>query len=512
MLDVLDVEATDVVRVILQFCRENGLESTFAALQEEAQVSLNAVESVNGFVEDIRAGRWEAVLQAATTISIPQPKLAALYEQIVLELVELRDGNSARQLLRNAEPLHWLATEAPDRYKHLELLSAKPYWDPREAYPEGSSRDGRRAAVADLLADEVTEAPPSRLLALIGQALKWQRLNGMLPKGGKLDLLRNAAPARMREEEERPTRTAKEISFGKKSHPEIVKFSPDGLWLVTGSSDGFIEVREPESGKLSKQLNYQAEDALMMHEAAVLCLDFTRDAELLATGCQGGTIKVWKLAAGQCVRRFAKAHEQGITCLAFARDSSQLVSGSFDGTARLHGLRSGKLLREFRGHTSYVNDVLWSSDGGRIVTASSDGTARVWEAKSAECVCTLRPPHPNASGTAALCSLALWPSNAEHIAICSKTAAVHLMSFSGQLIKSFESEGADFVHCAVSPRGEWVYAAGADQKLHCFASFSGKLENSLKVADKDLIGAAHHPFRNIVATWACDGLLRLWVP
>lgn len=290
-MDTLEVEGSDVIRVLLQFCLENGLTSTFAALQEEAQVSLNAVESIDGFLRDIREGRWDAVLQTVAALVLPREKLLALYEQIVLELVERRECNAARQVMRSAEPLASLQTDEPERYKHLELLISKPYYDPREAYAEGSSRESRRAALAELLASEVTEAPPSRLLSLIGQALKWQRLNGLLPTGaaaasGKLDLFRNAPPVRMREEEACPTRALKEVSFGKRAHPSIAKFSPDGLWLVSGSSDGFVEVRDTHTGRLSKQLRYQAEDALMMHDAAVLCVDFSRDAELLATGCQ----------------------------------------------------------------------------------------------------------------------------------------------------------------------------------------------------------------------------------
>lgn len=229
---------------------------------------------------------------------------------------------------------------------------------------------------------------------------------------------------------------------------------------------------------------------------------------------QAGHIKVWRLSQGQCARRLGSAHEQGVTCLAFSRDGTQLASGSFDGTARLHGLRSGKALREFRGHASYVNDVLWSADGARLVTASSDGSAKVWDARTAECAATLRPPHSGGGPNPALCSIALWPANAEQVVVCSKTAAVHLLSMSGQLIRSFEGPagGPDFVHCAVSPRGEWLYCAGSDQQLHCFSTASGKLERALKASEKDLIGAAHHPFRNIVATWGFDGQLRLWAP
>ncbi len=44
---------------------------------------------------------------------------------------------------------------------------------------------------------------------------------------------------------------------------------------------------------------------------------------------------------------------------------------------RIHGIKSGKTLKIFRGHTSYVNEAIYSVDNTKIYTGSSDGTIKV---------------------------------------------------------------------------------------------------------------------------------------
>ncbi|KAK8620674.1 hypothetical protein V6N13_067141 [Hibiscus sabdariffa] len=428
----------DVIKIVLQFCKENSLHQTFQTLQNECQVSLNTVDSIETFVADINSGRWDAILPQVAQLKLPRNKLEDLYEQIVLEMIELRELDTARAILRQTQAMGVMKQEQPERYLRLEHLLVRTYFDPNEAYQD-STKEKRRAQIAQgwcdgvaninqlfncSIAAEVSVVPPSRLMALIGQALKWQQHQGLLPPGTQFDLFRGTAAMKQDIDDMHPTILSHTIKFGKKSHAECARFSSDGQFLVSSSVDGFIEVWDYISGKLKKDLQYQA--------------DRFRDDCIWVTR--------WK--------------DKGLA----HKD-------------RIHGLKSGKLLKEFRGHTSYVNDAIFTADGSRVITSSSDCTVKVWDVKTTDCLQTFKPP----------------PTL--------------------RVVKSFSSgkkEGGDFVAACVSPKGEWIYCVGEDRNMYCFSYQTGKLEHLMTVHEKDVIGITHHPHRNLVATCAEDCTMKLW--
>jgi len=379
-----------------------------------------------------------------------------------------------------------------------------------------TTRQKRRDYITKLLKKNIPEVPYKRLTTLLGQSIKYQCYTGMFPtverlfqrsededvdnegdnaEGGdakkkkkkkkrkqpveqkfdlvlgNVDISTSTSKKKHKKDgsttvntssssERIPSKIHQSIRLGKKSYIESATFLNDGKSLVTGSSDGFIEVWGESTKPSSKDnldsllptevnyeklrtsdLSYQATDDLMMHSTSILSMSTSNDATLLGSTSSDGTVCIWKISDGKLLRKIQRAHggiangggsgDKGaaVTCIQFSPDGSKVLTGGHDSTCREFGLMSSRMLKEFRGHTSYVNCCSYvmipysvlgvgSGDGNdddvklqgknsllAVVTASADGSVRVWNGRTAEPIHVINPPISTSTSNIAAASI-----------------------------------------------------------------------------------------------------------
>jgi hypothetical protein len=75
----MTVESSDVVKLVLQYLKENNLLASMQQLQRETGIALNTVDNIDSFQNDIKLGRWDSVLNQLTSLKLPMSKMVSRF-------------------------------------------------------------------------------------------------------------------------------------------------------------------------------------------------------------------------------------------------------------------------------------------------------------------------------------------------------------------------------------------------------------------------------------------------
>jgi WD40 repeat protein len=112
------------------------------------------------------------------------------------------------------------------------------------------------------------------------------------------------------------------------------------------------------------------------HHDTVTGVAMAPDARWAASAGKDGTVRVWDLAKGVCVR-VLEVEDGACSCVAIAPNGRQVVTG---GTAIiLWDCPGGKEIATLADHARSVEDIATMPDGTGIISAGKDGLIRKWE-------------------------------------------------------------------------------------------------------------------------------------
>ncbi|MBD2444955.1 hypothetical protein H6G25_17540 [Dolichospermum sp. FACHB-1091] len=157
-------------------------------------------------------------------------------------------------------------------------------------------------------------------------------------------------------------------------------YSPDGKYLVTGDSNGRVQIWNAVTGQ--ELLNLEG------HSSWVWSLAWRRDGQSLASGSDDRTVKLWNVQTGECVMTL-EGHSGRVRSVAWSEDGLILASGSGDKTVKLWDVQTGYCVRTLEGHSNWVTSVAWSGDSLTLASGSSDNTVKLWDVQTGDCVRTL---------------------------------------------------------------------------------------------------------------------------
>lgn len=88
-----------------------------------------------------------------------------------------------------------------------------------------------------------------------------------------------------------------------------------------------------------------------------------------------------------CLKTF-KGHLMGVTCLSYNPRKDILATGSDDTTWKLWSLPGGDLIMSGEGHIDWIGGVSFHPHGNYLATASGDGCVKIWDFVNAKCQTT----------------------------------------------------------------------------------------------------------------------------
>lgn len=161
-----------------------------------------------------------------------------------------------------------------------------------------------------------------------------------------------------------------------------VRFSPNGLYLATGSADRFL--------KVVKITDTRAVRSFEGHTHHVMGVDWKSDGTQLVSAGADQVLKIWDAATGDQSRTLRAAGKQ-ITSVRWLPGKSMIAGASGDHLVRLWNPDNGEILRAFPGAGDYVFAVDASDDGRRLAAGGADGMLFVWRADDAQVIARIAP-------------------------------------------------------------------------------------------------------------------------
>ncbi|MBX9653063.1 protein kinase [bacterium] len=115
------------------------------------------------------------------------------------------------------------------------------------------------------------------------------------------------------------------------------------------------------------------------HQGAVKTAAATLDSSLIATGDQGGNVRIWEADSGRILFQFQTDAKGDVDSVDFHPDGKHLACTS-DRDIEIWDISERRRLHTLRGHSDWISSVCFSKDGKTLASGAADKKVIFWDA------------------------------------------------------------------------------------------------------------------------------------
>jgi WD40 repeat protein len=267
------------------------------------------------------------------------------------------------------------------------------------------------------------------------------------------------------------------------------------------------------------------------HSSMVHTVAISPDGQLLASGSNDNTVKLWKLQTGRLIRtlgRWFSGHSNVVHTLAFSPNRNILASGSWDNTIKLWQVNKGKLIRTLTSHTSWVNSLAFSpvllnspDEGelglqisypsmnsehttGILASASADSTIKLWEVSTGRNIGTFTD-HSDS-----VWSVAFSPDG-KTLASGSSDSTIMVWDVNSlRKIRTLKGHSFFVNSIAFSPDGQLLVSGSADSTIKLWQVNTGTEIRTLKGHSDSVWSVTFSQDGQLLASGSWDNTIKIW--
>jgi len=234
------------------------------------------------------------------------------------------------------------------------------------------------------------------------------------------------------------------------------------------------------------------------HSGAIWSVAISFDGQLLASGSQDTTLKIWNLHTGELLHTF-KGYSGTVYSIAISPDGKTIISGNSDGTIKIWDLPTGELIRTLDEHSSFISSLAMSSDGQIIATGSGDNTIKVWILHTGQLLYTLA----ESVNCAAICPDRKILASGDRI-----IKIWHLPT--GELIRTLSGHSRRVNSLAFSSDGQLLASGSSDRTIRIWNLHTGKLLRTIRGHSGAVIDVIISSDEKTLASVSYDSSIKIW--